>query len=73
MFTDQHRYAKQAASKKQISRDGSNISETIQKKFQKEINNFPSLKPTLWQKKNSFWFSLFERCHFTITEDHLKQ
>jgi len=30
---------------------GSNINETIKKQLQKAINDFPSLQPTLWQKK----------------------
>lgn len=37
--------------KKQINRVGSNINETIKKQLQKAINDFPSLQPTLSQKK----------------------
>lgn len=37
--------------KEEISREVGNIKETIQKQFQKEINDIPSLQSTLWQKK----------------------
>lgn len=64
---------KAAASKER--REVGNIKETIQKQFQKEINDFPSLLPVLRLKKINFWFSLFERSYFTTVglEDHFKQ
>lgn len=44
---------KQLLLKKEISREVGNIKETIQKQFQKEINDFPSLLPALRLKKKS--------------------